>query len=305
MIALTGDNEYLIKKRLDQLVSEFEDKNGNFSVERIDSSKIDFDDLISNIQSVSFLSPKRMFVLLQPGKFEEWTNSFSELSKTIPGSTTVIVVEPRLDKRLKYYKDLRLIKRFESYDNLVGSKLGGWVIEYAKNQGSVINFNDANYLISSVGNDQNRLANELDKLVAFNSNVTTQSINLLVEPSLNTSAFQLLDMAFSGQHQKVFRIFDHLMSNKTEIPLIIGALAWQLQLFALIKSLPGYTSKQIADRIGANIYSVENSIRLINNLSYGEIAKFSQKLVDLSIEVMSFQSDQNEVLLNFLNSFYK
>jgi DNA polymerase III delta subunit len=305
MIVLTGDNEYLIKKRLYEIVSKFETENGDFSVERIDSRKIDFDSFISNIQSVSLLSPKRMFVLYQPGKYEEWSTGFSDLTSSIPSSTTVIILEPRIDKRLKYFKDLKAIKQFESFDILAGSKLAAWIVDYVKIQNASIDYSDANHLISSLGSDQNRLANELDKLIAFNSNITKQNIDLLVEPSLNSTVFQLLDMAFNGLHKKVFNIFNQLMFDKTEIPQIIGAIAWQLQLFAVIKSLPGYSAVQISERSGMNAYAIENSMRMIEDFSYSDIAKFSQKLVDLSIEMKDYQIDQNEALLNLLNGFYK
>ena len=305
MIVLTGDNEFLIKKRLSTLVDDFQKENGDFSIERIDSKKMDFDSAMSNLQSVSFLSPNRMFVMDQPGNYEDWALEFSDLVSTIPSSTTVIVLEPKIDKRLKYYKDLKEIDQFETYDVLNGPQLINWMSEYVKNQKGSINFSDANYLIAIVGNDQNRLINELDKQLAFDPDITKENIDLLVEPSLNTTVFKLLDVAFSGQHQQVTAIFNQLISEKVEIPQIIGAIAWQLQLFAIIKSSPGNSASQIAEKIGANVFTVENSMKTISKYSYSDLANYSQKLVDLSIEFRDYQIDQNESLINLLNSFYK
>lgn len=305
MIVLTGDNEFLIKKRLSTLVDDFQKENGDFSIERIDSKKMDFDSAMSNLQSVSFLSPNRMFVMDQPGNYEDWALEFSDLVSTIPSSTTVIVLEPKIDKRLKYYKDLKEIDQFETYDVLNGPQLINWMSEYVKDQKGSINFSDANYLIAIVGNDQNRLINELDKQLAFDPDITKENIDLLVEPSLNTTVFKLLDVAFSGQHQQVTTIFNQLISEKVEIPQIIGAIAWQLQLFAIIKSSPGNSASQIAEKIGANVFTVENSMKTISKYSYSDLANYSQKLVDLSIEFRDYQIDQNESLINLLNSFYK
>jgi DNA polymerase III delta subunit len=305
MIILTGDNEYLIKKRLSELVDDFQKQNGNFSIERIDSKKIDFNSAMSNLQSISFLSPNRMFVLDRPGNYEIWASEFSDLVASIPASTTVVVLEPRVDKRLKYYKDLRQIDQFESYDSLNGSQLANWIVDYAKNQATSIDFSDANYLIAIIGNDQNRLVNELDKLLAYDQTISRANIDLLVEPSLNTTAFKLLDVSFSGQHHQVSTIFNKLIAEKTEIPQIIGAIAWQLQLFAIIKSSPDYSASQIAEKTGTNIYAVENSIQTISKYSYSDLANYSQKLVDLDIEFSDYQIDRNEALINLLNSFYK
>jgi len=305
MIVLTGDNDYLIKKRLNELVDNFQKQNGNFSIERLDSKKNDFDSAISNLQSISLLSPNRMFVLDRPVNYKSWVENFDELIKSIPASNTVIILEPKLDKRLKYFKDLKKIKQFESYDNLYGSQLATWIVEYVKNQKAVIGFNDANYLIAIVGNDQNRLVNELDKLLAYDQNITKTNIDLLVEPSLNTTVFKLLEVAFSGQFHQVSEIFNQLIVEKTEVPQIIGAIAWQLQLFALIKSAPGYSAKQIAERTGINSYTIENSIRTISKYSYYDLAEYSRKLVNLAMSFRDFQIDQNEALINLLNSFYK
>ncbi|HEY5268316.1 MAG TPA: DNA polymerase III subunit delta [Candidatus Saccharimonadales bacterium] len=305
MIVLTGDNEYLIKKRLSELADSFEKENGNFSIERIDSKKTDFNLAMSSIQSVSFLSPSRMFILDKPGSYETWALEFNELISTVPSSTTIIVLEPKIDKRLKYYKDLKDNSQFETYDSLNGSQLTNWIIDYVKKQNAIINFSDANYLIAIIGNDQNRLVNELDKLVAYNIDISRENIDLLVEPSLNTTVFKLLDVSFSGQYSQVTNIFNQLMAEKIEIPQIIGAIAWQLQLFALIKSLPGYSANQIAQKTGTNVYAIENSIRAISKYSYHDLANYSQRLVDLSISFRDYQIDQNEALINLLNSFYK
>lgn len=305
MIVLTGDNEYLIKKRLNELVETFQKQNGSFSIERIDSKKVDFDLAMSSLQSISLLSPKRMFILDRPSNYEAWTEEFNNLISTIPDSNIVIILEPKIDKRLKYFKELKKLDQFEVYDELYGNQLANWIVEYIKKQKASISFNDANYLIAIVGNDQNRLVNELDKLLAYDPKITKNNVDLLVEPSLNTTAFKLLDVAFSGHYQQVSDIFNQLISKKTEAPQIIGAIAWQLQLFAVIKSLPGYTASQISEKTGINTYTIENSIRTISKYSYSDLANYSQKLVNLSIGFRDYQIDQNEALINLLNSFYK
>lgn len=305
MIVLTGDNEYLIKRRLNELVTGFEKQNGNFSIERIDSKKNNFDDVLSNLQSVSLLSPNRMFILDRPGNYETWTEGFSDLIETIPASTTVVVLEPKIDKRLKYFKDLKKIDQFESYDPLYNSQLYNWVVDYAKKQKATISFIDANYLVDVVGNDQNRLVNELDKLMTYDQLITKDNIDLLVEPSLNTTTFKLLDVAFSGQYQEVSKIFNHLIVGKTTIPMIIGAIAWQLQIFAIIKSSPTLSANQIASKTGTSINTIEKSGRVISKYSYSDLASYSRKLVSLSISFRDYQIDQNEALISLLNSFYK
>jgi DNA polymerase III delta subunit len=246
-----------------------------------------------------------MFILDRPGSYESWTEEFGDLIKTIPTSTTVEVLEPKIDKRLKYFKDLKKIDMFESYDSLNGSQLSNWIVDYVKKQKATISFIDANYLVAVVGNDQNRLVNELDKLLAYNQTISKDNIDLLVEPSLNTTAFKLLDVAFSGQYQQVSKIFNQLIVDKTVIPQIIGAIAWQLQLFAIIKSSPTLSANQIVEKTGANIYAIENSIRTISKYSYSDLASYSRKLVSLSISFRDYQIDQNEALINLLNSFYK
>jgi DNA polymerase III delta subunit len=305
MIVLTGDNEYLIKKRLSELVEDFQKKNGNFSIERIDSKKIDFEDLMSNLQSVSLLSPNRMFILDRPGAYESWAEDFNELIKTIPSTTTVVVLEPKIDKRLKYFKDLRKVDQFESYDVLYGAQLSKWIVDYVAKQKATIDFVDANYLIEIVGNDQNRLVNELDKLIAYDVKITRSNIDLLVEPSLNTTAFKLLDVAFSGEYQQVSKIFNQLIVDKTAIAQIIGAIAWQLQLFAIIKSAPNLSPSQIAQKAGVSLFVIEKSSRAISKYSYSDLASYSRKLVSLSMSFRDYEIDQNEALINLLNSFYK
>jgi DNA polymerase-3 subunit delta len=305
IITLTGPNNYLLRKKVKELVFNFKKDNSSLAIERPAINNDQYNNIVSSLQSISLLTPSRLFVLDQPGSMELWQANFNEISSSIPDSSTIILLEPKLDKKTKYYKTLHNQTQFEEFDKLTDNQLRNWIIDYTKSKSAKISFSDANYLIELVGDDQNRIHNELDKLIAYELEITKNNIDLLVEPSVNTSVFKLLDSAFAGNYGQTTKIFNQLKLDKVAIPQIIGAITWQLHIFALIRSSKTNSVGEISKITKVKPFVVEKSMRAISKYSYIDISSLSRRLVDLSLSLVDYQIDQDEALINFLNSFYK
>src|ERR1019366_2659691 len=89
--------------------------------------------------------------------------------------------EPKLDKRLSYYKTLKKQTDFREYTELDTNGLVRWSVEYAKGNGGSLNVSNAQFLVDRAGISQQLLQNEIDKLISYDSKVTKQTIELLTE----------------------------------------------------------------------------------------------------------------------------
>src|SRR5581483_7029904 len=97
---LTGENSFLLKQSLNSLEAEFVAKYGDLSLERLDGEEQSADRLQESIQGLPFLSPRKFVVLREPSRQRKFVERITDLLGSIPETTDLVIIEPRLDKRL-------------------------------------------------------------------------------------------------------------------------------------------------------------------------------------------------------------
>lgn len=299
---LSGNNSLALMQELDHLVAEFVRKHGGFGLERIDGEEAEYTKITEAIQSLPFLTDKKMVVLNRPGTQKVFTENFEQLIESISDATAVIIVEPKPDKRSSYYKLLQKKTDFKNFEELNPRDLPSWLINEAKSrlQGGTLQLADARYLVERVGVNQQLLSNELDKLLTYNPRVTRQTIDLLTEPLPQSTIFQLLDAAFAGNSKRTMKIYEEQRALKVEPIQIIAMLAWQLHALAIVKSAGDKSSQEIASEAGISPFVVQKSQSIARNLTVAKLKTMVRDLSELDIKTKSTAIDPDDALQHFL-----
>src|SRR5262245_3457600 len=116
IVCLTGANSFLLQSELNRLVQEFTDEHSDLGLEKIDGEEAEYDRIREALESLPFLASKKMVVLRSPSSTKEFTENAEKLLKELPETTDLIIVEPKLDKRLSYYKLLKKITDFKEFN---------------------------------------------------------------------------------------------------------------------------------------------------------------------------------------------
>src|SRR4051812_46621902 len=104
---LTGENSFALQRELRRRVAAFVVEFGDLALERVDGQEASYERLSETLTSLPFLSTKKLVVLRAPSTNKKFTETAEQLLDELPDSTDVILVEPKLDKRLSYYKFLK------------------------------------------------------------------------------------------------------------------------------------------------------------------------------------------------------
>lgn len=275
---LTGSNAYSIRAEQTRLTSDFISKNGDFGLERIDGEDADYDRIREALESLPFLAAKKLVVLRNPSVNKQFVENAERLLKSVGDETDVIIVESKLDKRLAYYKFLKKLPGFQEQTELDENGLTAWLSRQAKSDGGMLSLADARYLVTRVGNDQQLLSNELDKLLTYSPTVTRQTIDLLVEPTAQSTVFDLLEAAFAGRTDLALRLYAEQRRAKVEPQQIIAMMSWQLHILALIKASGDRDPATIAQDAKLNPYVVRKSVGVARALT---VAKLKQRIHDV------------------------
>ncbi len=301
IITLTGTNAFLLSQELSRLVHAFAAEYTEMGLEKLDGEEVDFNRIRESLESLPFLASKKMVVLKTPSANKEFTEKAVDLLSAAPETIDVIIIEPKLDKRLSYYKFLKKHSEYKEYNELDEGGLAKWLMNTAKEQGGSISQTDARYLIERVGAQQQLLWSELSKLLSYDAQITRQTIDLLTEPTPQSTIFELLDAALSGQTKRALTLYAQQRVLKVEPQQILALLAWQLHVLALVKTAGNRDAAAIAKEAKLNPYVVRKNIELARHRTLPEIKALIHKTLKLDIRLKSQPIDADEALLQLLS----
>jgi DNA polymerase-3 subunit delta len=268
---LTGENEVLRAAELRRAVAAFEKEHGDMAVERLDGEEASYERMVEAVQSLPFLAARKLVVLRAPGANKEFTEKFAAFVEAVSDTNDVIIVEPKLDKRLTYYKQLKKLTAFKEFAVLDAGGLARFAVDYTKERGGSISSGAARMLVERVGTNQLGLQQELDKLLVFDPKITEQSIDNLTEKTPQSSIFELLDAAFSGDATRTMRLYDEQRALKVEPQQVIAMLAWQLHVLAVVKTAKQRSVDDIAREAKLNPFVVRKTQGLARSITLARL----------------------------------
>ncbi len=299
-ITLTGENTFGLRLVLHKLAADFLAEHGDMALEQLDGEEASFERLQEALQSLPFLASRKMVLLRAPGANKQFTEQAEKLLTDLPETTDVILVEPKLDKRLGYYKFLKKATDFREFAPLDRAGLARWLAATVKEQGGSLSPADAAYLVDRVGANQQLLASELDKLLLYDPNITRTSINLLTDAVPQSTIFELLEAAFAGNARAALGLYDEQRAMKVEPQQIIAMLAWQLHVLALIKTAENRAPDQIASEAKLNPYVMRKSAGVARKLSLAQLKQLIAELLEIDLRLKREPLDSDEALQQYL-----
>lgn len=302
IVTLTGENTFSLLAALRQLTDAFVSEHGDLALERLDGEEADFQQIQGALVSIPFLASRKLVVLRAPGRNKQFLEVFEHIFADMPETTDVILVEPKLDKRLGYYKFLKKQTDFREFPELDQHSLARWLSDTAKQRGGALSASDARYLVERVGANQQLLANELEKLLLYDPKISRQTIDLLTDPTPQSTIFQLLESAFAGNHKSALDLYAEQRALKVEPPQIVAMLTWQLYVLAIIKTAGDRSADDIAREAKLNPFVVRKSQVIARAISIAQLKKLIEDLLRIDVSSKRENIDSDEALQNYLIS---
>lgn len=300
VITLTGANSFELKRQLDELVAAFLAEHDAIGLERIHGDEAEADKISESLNSLPFLASKKLVVLSAAGLNKKFIENADKILSDIPETTDVIIVEPKLDKRSSYYKYLKKATDYREFGELDANGLARWAVEEAKASGASLGSSDARFLVDRAGLNQQSLAHELHKLRMYQPAISRASIELLVEPTAQSTVFDLLESAFAGNMKRMMALYQEQRSLKVEPQQIIAMLAWQLHILAVVKAGGSRTPDTIAKEAKMSPYVVKKSAAIARTIGMAQLKKLIADLLTIDQRLKRESLDADEVLQTYL-----
>ncbi len=198
-----------------------------------------------------------------------------------PLSSTIFVVGHKtktLDKRSKLYKLLKKSAEIFTSDKVKDYKLQEWIGEYVRNQGYTINSKAISLLDEHIGNDLNRIVNEIEKL-ALNlkgkKDITEDDIEKYIGISKEYNVFELQAAIAKKDMAKAMKIIQYFEGNPKAGPIqmVLPALYASFSKVYTIFGMKDRSEAALKPHFYFNSTAVRNAMESVNNYGYDGIER--------------------------------
>jgi DNA polymerase-3 subunit delta len=290
IITLTGANDFAIRHALDTLVARYLSKHGAHAIERIDGETLDAMRLPDLLQGVSLFASERLVILRDAAKNKPLWEALGNWAERVSPEIMLAIIEPAPDKRTRTYKQLQKHGELRDFAELNESQLATWAVQEAKNLGAALDARTAHYLVHQVGTNQWRLSTELQKLAGYNANITAKSIDELVVPSPQASAFELLDAVLAGKSAHARELLLRLKASEDPYKLF-GLLVSQIQTLALVVTAQSKPADVIAKEGGIHPFVVRKMQPLTRHIDYVQLQAIIEAVAKIDTQMKSTGAD--------------
>jgi DNA polymerase-3 subunit delta len=299
-ITLAGTNTFSLGQELKQLVTDFVNEHGDMALEKLDGEEASYERIQEALTSLPFLADAKMVVLKKPSANKLFVQKYEDLLLEVPKSTSLIIIEPKPDKRSSYYKFIKKTTDYREFNELDNNGLSRWLVQTAKAKEGGIGQADASYLVERVGANQQALSNELEKLLLYNSTITRKTINELTEQAPQSTIFDLIEAAFSGNVKRTMAIYDEQRAQKVEPQQIIAMLTWQLHILALVKTAEKRSPQAIASEAKISPYVVQKTAIIARKLGAQKLKDDISGLLKLDLRLKRETINADDALTSYL-----
>lgn len=302
---LYGIEEYLIKKELDKIKSQFDINDISF----YDMDNIKLNDIVDDANSMSLFSTSRLIIIDNSYIFTTLSKKRDDIkylenyiNNPNKNTTLVFIINSEtLDNRKKIVSLIKekgnVIEFNSNFDinSIVKEMFGNYKIDS----------NDIRFLISRVGNNLNLLNQEINKIKTYKCEdlkINRNDIINLTHKTVDIDIFHLIENIILNNKDKALESYYEMIKVGEEPIKIIVMLSNQFRLMYQVKKL-SLKRNNISDMmkiLGQKKYTIEKALEKSRKYNEDIILKKLYQLADLDIKIKSGMINKNIALELFI-----
>ena len=272
---LEGEEEYYIDQLMQyaehQILSEAE---AGFNLTVFYGKDADWAAIINACRRYPMFAERQVVLLKEAQQMRELDKLEAYIEK--PLTSTVFVVsykEKKVDGRSKLAKLLKEKAEVFTTKKMYDNQLPDWTSELIRSKGYSITQKALLLLVDHIGNDLNRINNEIDKLLVNltgRNGITEDDIERYVGVSKEYNVFELQDAFAKKDRPKAIRIIQYFEGNPKAGPiqLILPSLYNFFSKAYMLLSQSGRDEKSMAAAIGVNAFFLKDYLAAVRNYQY-------------------------------------
>ncbi len=255
----------------------------------------DWGEVVEAANSLSLFAEKRVIELrVREGRFGDGKKVLQACAERPPEDTVFLIITSRIDSKASKAKWFTAIEQAGVWIPVwpvEHQQLPGWITRRCQRAGLKAEPEAVTLLAERVEGNLLAAAQEIEKLrlLATDGKVTVDTIREVVSDSARYDVFGLVDAAMSGDTRHAVRIFNGLLSEGTEPPILLWAIARELRLLSHLsrKVSQGVGLEMAMDQIARSHKAVPFMLKKRKALYQSCIRKHSERKLRAMLEQAS------------------
>jgi len=302
---IDGEEPYyldLITERFENDILQPSERDFNLMV--LYGKDVEWADVVNACRRFPMFAEKQVVILKDAAQMKDLNNLVGYLEK--PSPTTVLLIEHRFKKTdgrgklVKYAKEKGI--HFTS-DKIKDDNIPGWIQNYGRDTGLKIGEREAQILASYLGNDLQKIVNEIEKVrinIPGETELTTQLIQKYIGISREYNVFEFPETLTSGDKDKLFKMLSYFLANakSAPLPLVIGSFYSHFNRLYLANFMRGKSDKEASAVIGVSPYRLKDIMAATQQWPLGRVERSLMLLAKYNTMAVGIKSsvDDRELL---------
>jgi DNA polymerase-3 subunit delta len=274
---LEGEEEFYINEVMDYAEKNILSKgDAEFNLSIFYGKDANWADVLNACRRYPMFADRQVVLLKEAQQMKDIDKLESYMEK--PLISTVLVVSykgktmdgrTRISKLIKKNGEVFVSKKI--YDN----QLPAWTNGHLQSKGFQITPRALTLLVDHIGNDLNRIANEIEKLsinLGLEKNITEDDIEKYIGVSKEYNIFELQHALSKKDLVKAVRIIEYFDANPKAAPiqLVLPSLYNYFTKILVIYQLNDKSEKALRPHFYNNPFLIQQAMDMMMNYSYGE-----------------------------------
>jgi DNA polymerase-3 subunit delta len=270
-------------------ITDFIEENGldesqkGFNQMILYGKDVSVNDIINNAKRFPMMSDRQVVIVKEAQDIQDFNQQGGQdilnayVQNPLPSTILVIAYKNKSpDKRKVLFKTIEKHAIAVESKKLYDKQLPDWVFQYITEKGHEVEMNASQMLVDYIGNDLERLSNEINKILINYSDkvlITPGIVQKYVGISKDYNAFELQRAVAVKDILKANRIVNYFGANTKNNP-IIPVIALIFNFFSkllIIHKSKDKSKGKLAQLTGVNPYFISEYIHASHNYSVGKV----------------------------------
>ena len=238
LFLLYGPDEYRLDEKLKEIISLYVEKYGScLVVEKIDLTCEQESLFWNNFHQTSLFSQRKVLVVENVFSNAIVKKNFLKKIKELSKAEHIIFLVERKKVKEKdpLFLALKNNGKVQEFAFLTGKKLEAFAKEQIAFSGSVISDEALGVLLNQTKNNTWLLFNELQKLAAFQKEITKKDIDILAKPNIEIEIFKTIDAILTANKREALGALQRYFDSQESLFYLLSMLAFQARNLLLVK----------------------------------------------------------------------
>jgi len=282
---LTGEEEFLLHQRENFYKEKFAEKYPEAEINEFlkGGSVVN---LQTSCSSAGLFAEKKLVMTREFWNAEKWEtatkrNFFEQLEQN--PDTTLIIIEPKPDKRTKWAKAL-LKLHVEEFKPLKENDKIAWTVQRANELQIVeINRNTAAYLVQRVGGSLRKIESELQKFEIHGGEITKDLVDELTIANPSAVVWDFTEQVTKKRLHQSLRELRKLERSGESPYMVLSMLQREARIVATLKHCEkqGMSSKEAASAAKLHPFVVQKTMSAVKQFTDAEIINWYESLLEI------------------------